>query len=313
MFLWHYAGDFMTKNTAVSCILMSCTVAGLLMLSSEARAQTPFDETMQQLSSRNVQGYLQPFVNSTSADMNAGFYHSASISDFGLNFQFQIIAMAVLIGDNEKFYDATPPQSQGYSQQPVRTATVFGDKGAFIQGPAPGLYYQFQNGQFKTAVIPGGVPQLTIGNLLGTQAILRYIQLPQIGNVPRTTLAGGGIRHSLSRYFSVLPVDVAAGVFYQRFTFGDYITASAAMIGVQASKSFSILTLYGGLQYEETTMSLNYTFKGEPPTKVSLDLSSINHACLTLGLCLNLALIDINGDISIGNVTAISAGFGFGL
>ena len=303
----------MNKHVVPGRIPTLCILAVFLTAGSGALAQTAFDEAMQQLNSKNVQGYLQPFVNSTGADMNAGFYHSASISDFGLYFRFQIVAMGVLIGDNEKYYYATPPQSQGYSQQPVRTATVFGDKGASIQGPAPGLEYQFQNGQFKTAIFPGGVPQLTIGNVLGTQATIRYIQLPQIGNIPRTTLAGGGIRHSISRYFPVLPVDVAAGAFYQRFTFGEYITASATMIGIQASKSFFMATVYGGLQYQETTMSLNYTFKGESPTNVSLDLNSVNHACMTVGLCLNLAVLELNGDVSIGNVTAVSAGLGFGL
>jgi hypothetical protein len=303
----------MNRNILTNRILIILIVAGAMLGSTVAQAQTPLEDAIQQLNSSNVHGYLQPFVNGVGADMNAGFYHSADISNLGFFFQFQLVGMGTLIGDNEKYYMGTPPQSQGYSQQPVRTATVFGDKGTIIPGPAPGLSYQFQNGQFNTPIMPIAAPQVTIGNLFGTQAVIRYIQIPQIGNIPRATLAGGGIRHSISQYLPVLPLDVAAGIFYQKFTFGDYITATATSFGVQASKSFSIATLYGGLQYESSTTSLNYIFNGQPPAKVSLDLDAVNHARMTVGLSLNLIILNLNGDISVGNVTVVSAGLGFGM
>ena len=104
-----------------------------LICTTTLQAQTPFEEAVQQLNSTNVHGYLQPFVDGVGADMNAGFYHSADISNFGLFFQFELVTMGTIIGDNEKYYMATPPVSQGYTQQPVRTATVFGDKGTIIQ------------------------------------------------------------------------------------------------------------------------------------------------------------------------------------
>jgi hypothetical protein len=302
----------MMQNRRLFLFLPAFIAMGTCMSVSPSPGQTPFEEALQQLNSVNVRNYLQPFVNSVGANLNSGFYHTAEISDLGFTFQFQIVGMGTIIGDAEKVCTGIPPQSPGYSQRPVQTASIFGDKGTIIQGPAPGLEYQFQNGQFKTSFMPLGAPQITIGNLLGTQAVVRFIQLPKIGDIPRSTLIGGGLRHSLNKYLPILPLNVSAGVFYQKFTFGDYVTATAANFGFQGSKSFSIATVYGGVQYETSTTSVNYVFKGQPPARVNLDLSAINAIRATLGLNLNLVLLNLNGDISIGNVTVVTAGIGFG-
>ncbi len=306
-------GERMRQKSGLLTARIMIAIAAVIFLTSNVQAQTPFEETLQQLNSMNVRNYLQPFVNTIGANLNSGFYHTAEIGDLGFYFQFQIVGMGTIIGDAEKVCTGLPPQSPGYSHNPVQTASVFGDKGTIIQGPAPGLSYQFQNGQFNTSFMPFGTPQVTIGNLFGTQAVVRFIQIPEMGNIPRSTLAGGGIRHSLNKYFPVLPINVTAGLFYQKFTFGDYVSATATAFGFQGSKSFSIATVYGGLQYESSTTSLDYVFKGQPVSKVSLDLSATNTIRATIGLNLNFALVNLNGDISVGNVTAVSAGIGFGM
>jgi hypothetical protein len=290
-------------------------VAGIVTLLIPFRlyAQNPLEDAIQQLNSVNVRGYLQPFVNSVGANFNSGFYHTADIGD-GIKIQIQVIAMGTLIGTAEKNYFGTPPQ--GYPQTPVQTATVFGGVGATINGPVPGLTYHFQNGQVKTDIVPLAVPQFTIGNIFGTQAIIRYAPIPAINDIPKITLAGGGLRHSISRYFPAIPVDLSASVFYQKLTIGDYLEEKGLAFGAQVSKSFFIATLYGGVQYESSSMTVNYTYKGPgatPNTKVNLSIDGENSYRATGGLALNLLIITLNADVSVGKVTVASAGIALGL
>jgi hypothetical protein len=287
-------------------------LAALLFVSSAMFAQNPFEDAIKQLSSENVKGYLQPFINGIGANLNSGLYNTAEIGESGFHLRLTVVAMGTLIGDAEKTYDATPPQP--FSQTPVPTATVYGGTGAVVNGPlGSGIQYQFQNGQVKTSIIPLAAPQLTLGTFFGTQAIVRYAPIPEIQDFPKVTLFGIGAQHNLNRYLSSLPVDLSAGVFYQSLTVGDIIDVKAFNLGAQASKSWALFTLYGGVQYETSSMNLTYTYTGSSarPT-LSVDFTGENKLRATAGLGLNLVILHLNADISVGKVTVASAGIGFG-
>jgi hypothetical protein len=287
-------------------------LAGLLFASSLLLAQNPFEDAIKQLSSDNVKGYLQPFINGVGANLNSGLYNTAEIGESGVHFRLTIVAMGTMIGDAEKTYNATPPSP--FSQTPVPTATVYGGQGTVVPGPLnSGIQYQFQNGQVKTSIIPLAAPQLTIGTFFGTQAILRYVPIPSVHDFPKVTLFGIGAQHSLNRYLSGLPVDLSAGLFYQSLTVGDIIDVKTFNLGAQASKSWALFTLYGGAQYETSSMNLTYTYTGssERPT-ISVDFTGENKFRATAGLGINLVILHLNADISVGKVTVASAGIGFG-
>jgi hypothetical protein len=299
----------MTPRARISAKISS--VLSILLLSAPlAYAQDPFQDAVKGVSADHITGYLQPFVNAVGANLNSGFYSSASIGDAGLFVRVGVVGMGMLIGDGDKVYKARPPQP--YAQQDVQTATVFGGVGATVRGPG-GISYQFQSGEVKTSIVPIGVPQITVGNIFGTQAVIRYIPLPSIGDFPKTTLFGAGLRHSISRYIPEFPVDIAAGIGYNKVTVGDIIDAHTLNIGAQASKSFSVATLYGGLQYESSSLTVDYAYSGSGGGNVHLDIDGENKFRVTGGLGLDLVFFHLNGDINIGKVTVVSAGIGFGL
>jgi hypothetical protein len=284
-----------------------------VLLAAPAKAQTPLEDAIKQLSSDNVRGYLQPFVNGFGANMNSGWYNTAEIGKSGLHLKLRFIGMGTMIGDAEKMYVASSP----FDQSPVQTATVFGDIGTIVPNDPsdPIAYYHFQNGQVKTKFVPFAVPQLTVGDFFGTQASVRYIASPEISNFPKSSLFGIGIRHSINQYFPTIPLDIAAGLFYQKLKIGDLMEAKAFNFGVQASKSFSILTLYGGLQSESSSMTVNYIYTGigsTPDTKVSLEMDGENKFRATVGAGLNLVILHLNTDINFGKVTVVSGSVGFG-
>lgn len=289
-------------------------IACLCALASASRAQNQFEDAVKQLNSDNVRGYLQPFINSFGANLNSGLYHSANIPETGISVRLDLIGMGTLIGDGEKTYSAVPPQP--FDQTPVQTATIFGERGTVVHlAGAPNVTYQFQNGQVKATLAPLAAPQLTIGTIAGTQAVIRYAPIPTINDFPKVTLFGIGARHSISRYLPESPVDLAAGAFYQSLDIGDIISAHTFNISAQASKSFAILTLYGGVQWENSSIDLNYTYTGPgstPNTKVGISMDGENKVRATIGAGLNLAILNLAADISVGKVTVVSGGLGFG-
>jgi hypothetical protein len=290
------------------------TVLGLtaiLVHPDRARAQNQFENAIRQLDSDMVRGYLQPFLDGFGANMNSGFSGSSDIGN-GFHLRVDIVGMGTLVGSAQKTYKTTPPLP--FPQQEVETATIFGGQGAVVTGPN-GLRYYMQNGQLNVDFIPFAIPQLTVGNVFGTQAMFRFFALSGEGDIPSINLFGLGLRHQVSRYLPASPVDVSAGIFYQNFSIGDIMDSNSMAYGLQASKKFSVLTLYGGLQYESTNVDLTYTFTGfgsEGDEVVDLSLKGENTFRVYAGAGLSLGFLHLRGDVGLGTVTAISVAIGFG-
>lgn len=293
--------------------LLSLFLAGLAF---PASGQNTFEETIEKITSDNVRGYIQPMLDGYGANMNSGLSGSARISRMGVTFRLQFLGMGTLIGDAEKNYLATPPEP--FAQEPVETATIFGGDGSVATHPA-GVQYRFQSGFIDAPALFFFVPQLTVGNIFGTQMTIRYAPVPEIGDFPEVNLFGIGIRHGINQYLPPLPVDFAAGVFYQTLAIGDIIDSKAVAFTAQASRTFLVLTLYGGLQYETTDINLSYYYTGPLPPgdesdrQISIDFKGENKFRATAGLSLALGIMHLNADISVGKVTVISAGLGFGI
>ncbi len=292
-----------------------CVLGAILLLSfSTAQSQGSLENALEQFSGEAAQGYMQPVADLFGANMNSGFYHSAQMSKWGFHLSFDIVAMTSMVGDDQKTYEAPTPA--GFTPAKFQTATIFGGKGTEISDATiPGLRYKGSDGVFNTSSFPLAVPQLTIGYLYGTEFIARYVFIPKIGEevIPESNLWGIGARHSVSQYLPSLPLDLAVGIFYQSYSAGDLIDFTGICYGVQASKSFSILTVYGGLSAEQSTLKLHYV-STDPiiPGVVDISLDGANTFRFTGGLSLSLGFAKIFADANFGSVTCFSGGIGFG-
>ncbi len=301
------------NHTAAWMRRVACGLVVCLASHSFSQAQNAFEDAVKQLNLDNVRGYLQPLANSVGANINSGLFSTADIGEMGLSLQIQLVATGTMIGDAEKTFYALPPSQ--FPQSPVKTATVFGDMGASVSNSS-NLTYYFQNGQVRTSLFPTAVPQLTVGNVFGTQAVVRYVSIPEFHNFPKSSLIGGGLQHSVSRYLPDVPVDLAVGIYFNRFSLGDIIEEKAMSYAAHISKTFALLTAYGGVQYETATMDVNYVYTGPgatPDTKLSMQLESENKFRATAGLNLNLGVLRLNADVNVGKVTVFSGGLGFGI
>jgi hypothetical protein len=278
-----------------------------------AFSQTELESTLAQMNAEWVEGYMQPFADLVGANLNTGFYHSAAIPQAGLNIELSIIGVGSSVGDDQKSFQASAPS--GFDPATFQTATIFGAEGTTVTDGSTGLQYAGSDGIINASLFPAFVPQLKVGSVIGTEGIVRFMTLPEIDDVvPKTTLFAIGGRHSISQYLPTLPLDLAAGVYYSKFTAEDLLDYSGVAVGAQASKAWELFTLYGGLQWENSTMNINY-ITGDPTspsTVVDVDLEGANSFRFTVGGGLSLGLFKLFVDANFGSVTVFSGGIGIG-
>lgn len=305
-------------KTRGQCFLRVCAGLAVAILTGpapEAWSQSDLETTLEQFSGEAAKGYIQPIADLFGANINSGFHHSAAIPTLGLHFSVAIIGMGSMVSDDHKTYDR--PLPAGYSASRFKAPTVFGDKdGALYTDPAnPNLQYRSSGGIIDASLFPLAVPQLTVG-ILGTEATVRFITTPSLSDdkFPETTLFGIGVRHSISQYIPLSPLDIAAGLAFSTFTVGDLIDAKGLSIGAQASKSFEVLTLYGGVAWEKSTLDLKYTSTAIASTPlVDIELDGENTFRLTVGAGLKFTVFSLFADANFGSVTNFSGGIGLGL
>jgi hypothetical protein len=263
-----------------------------------AQLEDRFNELSEDLQS----GYSTPLATWTGTFLNSGGYYSASVSKvFG--FKLSLIGMMIMIPEDQQTFTL----SDG-----TKTATFFGEKGAAIPGSQGYLVYP--PGVNQTSV-PAAIPQIA-ASTLGSEILLRFIPEISIGDDANFDLFGIGLKHSISQYIPLLPVDIAVQILYNKFSLNGpdlAIGTTNLAFNAHASRSFGLLTLYGGLQYESTTMDIEYTYTNDLgiDEDVQLDIDGDNSVRLTLGAAVRLAIIVLNADVNIGSQTAIVAGLNF--
>jgi hypothetical protein len=292
-----------------------------LLVPAASSSQTALEDALRQLTGPNGQAYMQPGADAFGAAMHAGYYHSVAIPKMGFTFEFAIIAMGVPIADDMKTTTMTTPA--GFDPPTFSNATIFGGTGTTVpHATIPGLSYRGPDGalnvdEFPLGMFPFGVPQITIGSVFGTQFTVRYIPIPKIGNqeiIPEGKLLSLGVRHDVGQWFGILPLDLSVSYFYGTFKTGDLIDFKGHQIGAQAGKRFSVLGVYGGVAWEQSTMKISYTYEPTTgaPTPVTLELEGENAFRVTAGVALHLGIFKIFADANFGSMIHYSGGIALG-
>jgi hypothetical protein len=277
------------------------------MCVSDARADSDLENAIKAFGKDEITGYIQPMADFFGANMSGAWYHSAAIPQTGLSISINVITMGSVVGDDQKTFTL---HHEGFS--PFTTATVFGGKGGSVTDSATGFSYSASDGAINTPLFPLAALQAHIGSIQGTEVIIRGIPLPEISGAPKVTYFGFGARHSISQYLPAVPVDIAAGIFWNTIKFGDIIDMKSFAFGAQASKSFAVIEVYGGLAYESSSMDLSYKSTTAGGGNVDISLDGANTFRATVGVGLNLAVFHLYGDVNVGSITNFSAGLGFG-
>ncbi len=290
--------------------LTACLLLGALLANAES-----LEERIKNYGKSYGTGYLQPFADAFGASLNSGWYRTADVSN-GLSLSIGVNAMFMPVPDGAKNFSYANP----FGNTDV-VPTVFGPK---VSKPVtggeglPSPYNAYAQG-FDVSYAMMAVPQISAGNIFGTRVILRILPSIEIGDYGKFSFFGIGAQHSISQYIPLIPLDIAAHIGYQNLSLGDLLKSSAFTFGAEASKSFAILTLYGGLAYETSTMSFSYTATYYPSTGAPIsqnfgfDLTGTNNFRATIGLALNLGILKLNADYSAASQPVATVGVFFGI
>ncbi len=326
----------------------------LAYLAAPARAQDEeLGELIRDVGETYSEPYLQPMADALGAGMNTGLFHTARIGG-GLLPLIDIYAgvkvMGALVPQGsrsmsliyETDWTVEGPDGNEYTL-PVRfdvtdAPTVFGDRSPGVAtttieetvvGPDgedvvidTTVAFDVLPGLVDTPIAPFFVPQIGIGSFMGTDLTIRL--LPRIGyqDYGSVGFVGFGVRHSISQYIPLFPISLSGQLMWQRLSIQDgednEVFAASALAGnVVASKSLLLVTVYGGLQLERSSVDIAYTFDPGlpdiPAQDIEFGLTGNNVFRAVAGFALNLGPMLVNFDGAVGNSTVVSGGVGLSL
>ncbi|MBI3189281.1 MAG: hypothetical protein HYZ33_01400 [Ignavibacteriales bacterium] len=294
---------------------VSLLIIGFLLLTlgvNNINAQS-LEERLQKFGTDYAKGYMGPFSDAFGAALNTGWYNTANVDD-GVSIFAGIKLMYMPIPDESKMFKiASPYPPNAIDEVP----TAFGEnvQKPISNDPSSGNYPAGLGLDF----VPMAMPHISIGNIYGTRAMLRYFPATKIGDYGDFEMFGFGLQHSVNRHLpeGTLPVDVAAMFAFQSFKVGSLVDASAFTFGAQASKSFAIVDFYAGLAYETSTMTIAYDAQLDPnnpsnKTHIGFDMPGKNNFRLTGGFSLSLFILKIHADYSLASQPVANVGIGLG-
>lgn len=172
--------------------------------------------------------------------------------------------------------------------------------------------------------IPLAAPQVTVGTVLGTQAVFRYLpemEIPKAKDIGKLKMSGFGVQHNPKAYFfKFIPFDFSFGYFTQKLEVGKVLEATATAYGINISKMLGTgglnITPYAGYMLEKSTLKFKYDYVIDTATNkiqsVAFDMDGENENRITVGFGLKFLLLNVNADYNIGKVKSATAGVWFG-
>ncbi|HLF14288.1 MAG TPA: DUF6588 family protein [Bacteroidota bacterium] len=282
-----------------------------LLACAQAPAQSDVENAITYYGEDNIRGFIQPLADLYGADINSGFYHSAAIPAEGFHFNIDFTGAGSIVSDDDKIFSAKLPA--GFTETNSDQPTILGPRASLFTDGS-GAQYKGSDGMIDASLFSYGVGQVTFGTVQGTEAFIRFLASPELGSgkFPKTTLFGGGIRHSISQYLVEPPLDIAVGIMYNTMAIGDIMDITGIVVGAQGSKTWDTFTFYGGAGWEKSTLKLDYTSAGATPAPVNIELDGKNTFRVTAGGLLKFGVFKLFADANIGSVVNFSGGIGFG-
>lgn len=173
--------------------------------------------------------------------------------------------------------------------------------------------------------LPYAAPQLSVGTILGTRAVFRYV--PEISvteDIGKFSWFGWGVQHNPGVFFPTpLPLDVSISFAKQTIKLGDILEADTTAYGLTVSKKLGVgpisITPYAGYLIEKSTFHFTYDFTldegelWEQNIPIDFIMEGENQSRITVGLCLKLLMFNINADYNMGNYNSVTVGVMIGI
>lgn len=329
-------------NALRRTLLVPLAFAFLIAAPVQAQNSDELGDALSSIGQTYADSYTQPITDALGADLNAGLFRTAEVGGEGvipvIDVYVGVAGMGAFTSGSASSFapqDETITTDDGRTLDitygPDRVPTAFGDESSpgqatiSDQNPlTPDETVDLPRGLINTPVAPLAVPQIGAGTVLGTDAQLRYLPETDISDYGSVSLFGLSVRHSLSQYIPLSPINLAVQGTWQRLSVsgnvepnaGEIIDASGWALNAQISKSVPLapITFYGGVQYEQFGVDVGYTFQTNAGTStVSLDQDASNSVRALAGVSITLAIIQLNVDYALSSNNTVSAGVGLTL
>jgi hypothetical protein len=283
----------------------------LAVLLASAPVQAQLTENLGGLTDENFPGYLGPMNTGLSGTMNAGIFRTGHVPKAGFNLDVDLLTMAIGFEDEDMVY--LPIDPEGFtSLEPTEVPTVIGSPDG-VEVAGEGGLTQIYPGGFDLDGFEIAVPQVTVGSVFGTRAIIRYIMF-DLGDtdVGDFKYFGIGAQHSLTQYFSDAPFDLAAGFLWQNFEVGETVDATATHFNITASKQYKYFRPYLGFGIDTIQTDAKYDDEEDPENSFDVSLDRETDPRFTAGVAGTIPHFSIFFEISSGAATSIAVGLSIG-
>jgi hypothetical protein len=313
-------------------------ISFILLFQTSSYSQFELGNTLQKIGNDYAQKYLEPLTTGLGTNLNSGFLGGYSPSGYSKipiwpHVYAGVKFFGVLMQDVDKSFNLSYQSTENINGVPVQVnwtvnnaPTVFGSTTPAV---ATGTYniggtqYTTEKaligGIEDTKFVPLLIPQIGVGTIFGTDLIIRGLPSIGYGNYGTFTLFGLALRHNLGGYIKELPFDIAVQGGFQKFGITDknankFINATSTFVNLQFNKTFAIISIYAGAQYENYSVDVNYAYTSSLGNlNVSFNQKGENSFRGIIGATLSLGFIKFNTDLNYGSKFAFSAGLGVGL
>lgn len=172
---------------------------------------------------------------------------------------------------------------------------------------------------------PSAAPQIKLGTIFGTRAILRYLPETDLGDsLGKFSYSGFGLEHNLSywldSYLPMVPVDISAGFLTQSSKIGSTVEFSSTTYGLNVSKKLGFwgmsVTPYVGFAMESSTLSVNLvqkleTLTGVQEIKIAFDSEGAGKSRFNAGAYIKLFLLGLHIEYAAAKANTISGSLMF--
>ncbi len=335
---------FPDMRNVTSSILFALLTLGLLAPgSSQAQNSDDLAGAVSTIGQQYAENYTQPVTDALGANMNAGLFRTAEVGGEGI---IPVVDVYVGVAGMGAF-TAGSPKSFRLSNDVIETEngrqlrieypntdlpTAFGEN----QSPGSADIIDEQTGMkidevplpsslINTPIAPLAIPQIGAGTVLGTDAQLRFLPKTSISDYGSVSMFGLSVRHSISQYIPLSPVNLAVQGTWQSLSLAgsddsanadEILDASGWALNAQVSKSVPVapITFYGGLQYEQFGVDVDYTFTTNGQTStVTFDQDASNSVRALAGVSVTLAVVQLNVDYALSANNTVTAGLGITL
>jgi hypothetical protein len=279
----------------------------MLIISNILRSQE-FENLFENYTGENKTNFLQPLNDVIIPNFNQGWFQSPVMKK-GFHFNIGVNVSVGYVTDNIRTFKGTTESSEEFPFEPIQTTsvpTIVGDIDPVVVDGINGTGYIFPGGA-NLKISPFAIPQITLGNLYGTELTFRFFTYDINDDFGKLQHIGGAIRHNMSQYLPVRKFDWNVGYGFQTFSIGDKADIASHLVFMDIGQHPGHFYYFGRLGYQAGKMKIDY-INAEKEVDVKFDLDKVFPVIFSVGGGIDLWKFRLHAAVSYSKIPFAEAG-----